>query len=508
MDRVGPPLLLPPLPQRQLSLVALLEQLIVDVTNSSSGNSCSGSSSSSSSIVAADPAAAGDGIEKDDTSVDHDDDDDGHLKNKKQQQQRQRRLVVIECLLRKEHVPIRQRNLIEELVEEFDNKMNKDVHAMITELDIWDDDTYNGLDSNRDTHDEVETVLRILPDVIGKRTEDDEYDDGDYPIQCLACNFFNLNTIPFVHLFARLAIEFNSFNEDARGGLLPGDDAYDLNVFENLTCSSRINTTEGQRRADEIRTTEFIRLRRMGLMVVDDIRQYGLIERLIVQKYFPECYEHSARFLIEWCPDCLLPSTLNDREAPLMRSVRDGSLQSFRFIFEYLIRYYPYKRGISLLFQNNIRHWWAEIMESNRNRKRIPYEVTRWSISRDPLKHKKAMGIVEDILSRYSRTTPINTRDALIAAAIDPEIHLDGVYFLMRREPDVLISMVKSSKLKNDICKDDDTCTIQDTITNNNNSSADGESGKRNAGTKRKNGDTNDYDDANDISNNYTTNTG
>ena len=42
---------------------------------------------------------------------------------------------------------------------------------------------------------------------------------------------------------------------------------------------------------------------------------------------------------------------------------------------------------------------------------------------------------------------PYNIVDALITACIDENIHLDCVYFLLRREPDVLQNLLPSSSL-------------------------------------------------------------
>jgi hypothetical protein len=47
------------------------------------------------------------------------------------------------------------------------------------------------------------------------------------------------------------------------------------------------------------------------------------------------------------------------------------------------------------------------------------------------------MEVVEDTLIRYSGT-PINIAEALVMASADKNVHLDCVYFLMRREPDAM----------------------------------------------------------------------
>jgi hypothetical protein len=57
---------------------------------------------------------------------------------------------------------------------------------------------------------------------------------------------------------------------------------------------------------------------------------------------------------------------------------------------------------------------------------------------------EKVMKIIEDTLVRYS-DAPINIADSLLSAAIDENVTLDGVYFLLWREPDVLQKLLSSS---------------------------------------------------------------
>jgi hypothetical protein len=58
------------------------------------------------------------------------------------------------------------------------------------------------------------------------------------------------------------------------------------------------------------------------------------------------------------------------------------------------------------------------------------------------------MKLIEDTLIRYSDTTPVNVEEALLSTAIDENVHLDCVYFLLRllrREPDVLLKLLSQS---------------------------------------------------------------
>jgi hypothetical protein len=61
------------------------------------------------------------------------------------------------------------------------------------------------------------------------------------------------------------------------------------------------------------------------------------------------------------------------------------------------------------------------------------------------------MEIVEDTLIRYTTSldnhaSPLNIVEALMKAAIDENVHLHCVYFLMRREPDILQKLLSSSQ--------------------------------------------------------------
>ena len=64
----------------------------------------------------------------------------------------------------------------------------------------------------------------------------------------------------------------------------------------------------------------------------------------------------------------------------------------------------------------------------------------------DPTQRKRIIDIIEEALARYHAATPINTVEALLLTASNPLIDLDGVYFLLRRQPDVLLKMMSHSE--------------------------------------------------------------
>ena len=104
-------------------------------------------------------------------------------------------------MLRQKQLPVQQRTEVDVLVEQFQRRVSNDIHKMI--VDQRDNDEgYQGLDIRRDTHAEVETALRIYPDVITRQKDTRwninneeliDVDDGDYPIQCLTIQYCSLN---------------------------------------------------------------------------------------------------------------------------------------------------------------------------------------------------------------------------------------------------------------------------------------------------------------------------
>jgi hypothetical protein len=169
-----------------------------------------------------------------------------------------------------------------------------------------------------------------------------------------------------------------------------------------------------------------IQLRRMGHLKKDDFQRYELVYILCSQQYFAES---RLRFLVEWDPTSLTPLN-NYGYLPLHHAAYHSSIRGFRMVFEYGIRYFPKKKGISLLFKIDdiVGH-------------------TPFQEACNKFGYKQVMACVENTLARYSDTpTPINVVDALIMAAINENIHLDCVYFLTRRQPNVLLKLSQSSQ--------------------------------------------------------------
>mmetsp|Transcript_5097 Transcript_5097/g.5021 ORF Transcript_5097/g.5021 Transcript_5097/m.5021 type:complete len:90 (+) Transcript_5097:706-975(+) len=75
-----------------------------------------------------------------------------------------------------------------------------------------------------------------------------------------------------------------------------------------------------------------------------------------------------------------------------------------------------------------------------------PFQTACQKYGRDAV-----MNAVEEILTRYhSEGTPLNIVEALMVAAADENVHLDCSYFLLRREPDVLVRLLLSGPHNDD----------------------------------------------------------
>jgi len=133
--------------------------------------------------------------------------------------------------------------------------------------------------------------------------------------------------------------------------------------------------------------------------------------------------------LVEWDPSALIKPNIYGGSpiGYVALATKYSSIREFQLIFEYGIRYFPKMKGINILFHKY-------------NIGETPFQFACEEFGRD-----EVMKIIEDTLARYS-DTPLNVAEALLSAAIDEKSHLDCVYFLLRRELDVLVKLQSQSQ--------------------------------------------------------------
>ena len=250
------------------------------------------------------------------------------------------------------------------MVAELLEKAEDDAHEMICDQNVGDN--YRGLDSERDTVKEVETIVRFFPNLLSKRKETrwdhEEWEwiaaeegEGKYPIQCLLELWgpngysFNFKASPFIVILAQVATALDQFGEEERGGLLI-EDRYGMNDLQYLAqMSDSSDEEELNQRVDTVCLSQFIQLRRMDLFIQADIQRYELVHHTLCSH--DHLAERRFQFLVEWDPLSLV-HTDEDGWLPLHFAAL-SSIQAFRIVFEYVIRYCPNKKGITIFFTKN-----------------------------------------------------------------------------------------------------------------------------------------------------------
>ena len=321
----------------------------------------------------------------------------------------------------------------------FITNVKEDIHTMLTDMRT-EDEGYDGFDSERDTEAEVETAIRCNPGVLSRR--DDLF--GLYPIQCRK----NVKNVMAVHLFVQLAMEFNTFTNEERGGLLI-EDTNGENVLQNLVALSSDSSYDEShhRNVDTTFLAVLIRLRKSGYFLKGDIQQYELVHHVCRPEYL---FEQRFRYLSEWCPSSLLRTNVN-HELPFHWGTIN--ICKFRVLIDAYFRFYPRWKGINALFA----------IDSDND--------TPFSLACESLTRTKVGEIVEEVLVRYTTNngmvniTNNNNGNAMILAAIDNTIGLGGLFFVIQRHPDIMSSMLRHRKEE-----EEESTTMVSSFKNNNNS--------------------------------------
>ena len=100
---------------------------------------------------------------------------------------------------------LRDRTMVQ-FAQQFINNVKEDIHKMLTDTRS-EEMGYDGLDSERDTEEEVATAIRSCPEVLTRR----EGRFNLYPIDCLTFmqdndntkTMVNVKAVSFIHLFVQ-----------------------------------------------------------------------------------------------------------------------------------------------------------------------------------------------------------------------------------------------------------------------------------------------------------------
>lgn len=330
---------------------------------------------------------------------------------------------------------------MEGFLRDFIFALKNSIHNLLTQIREFEDEPSSGRDFSavRDTEEQVENAVRFFPEVLSMRKEPlwvDDFEDQDesmglYPIQIQTIYGYNNNrsgrrfTGPgpsnFIPLLARLAIEYNQFETGTRGGLLL-EDKRKQNVLQKLASTRKVKEFKSWHYEciDAQYAQVFKQLEDLNLLKREDIAEYNLLKRVCKSN---ECFpEKRFAFLSDLDPRRLVQTDW-PRVTPLHIVATSGSFRAFQLVFDAGMRHYPANEGIIILFRKD---WWGRTPFANA----CKYE-------------RKVSTFVEEIMMKYSGGSHDFSR-VFLSAASDDSISLDGVYFLLRRQPDMLKKLLSS----------------------------------------------------------------
>jgi len=260
----------------------------------------------------------------------------------------------------------------------------------------------------------LENIVRMYPEAIN-----------------LVANYYhcdNLRSLSFIPKILQLRRE------------LYGDDGdfkyYREKVLENFSTSHREFSVEDEKRFDVLVLAAFKRLKELGLFLKADIQQLNLVHRLFWGRRRKHVSATIIRLFVEMDPDALaqtLPLTFSESEwLPLQHAtlrIYSPTIPSFLLVFEMGIRYFSKKKGIEFLFRKGSDTYMAA----------GPYTTPFQAVCR-AFGQEYVSATIENTLSSVSHL-PYDAGQSLLSAAVDDRIHLDCVYFVLRREPDLIAKL-------------------------------------------------------------------
>jgi len=338
--------------------------------------------------------------------------------------------------------------------------------------------------------------------------------------------------VVFIPLFVRLLILFaprlftiagpdadknnnyeTSLSVSGCGGLLLRNTMTQTNVLESLV----LTTKEGYKKyapnhyklVDDKFYNTMEQLKEMNVMETEDICKYDLLNKLCFQsssEYFPV---KRFQFLVEWDPAALeyavprngfIPLhfaankpanksiiTINDSDndndnnnnndnTPVV--LLSGGITSFRTVFKAGIHYLPLKYGLNLLFRLDKDNE-TPFQDACSN---YGIAETKKVIETTLIDHYCDVAtttttacstmVMESSSTNNSNNADADdgtTTEAFLLAVSDDTIHLDGVYFHLHNNPDILLALLSGShgKTKRTTTKKPTTTTTTITAKSN-----------------------------------------
>mmetsp|Transcript_16234 Transcript_16234/g.44948 ORF Transcript_16234/g.44948 Transcript_16234/m.44948 type:complete len:438 (-) Transcript_16234:451-1764(-) len=313
------------------------------------------------------------------------------------------------------------RNGIDDLIHTFLRNVEYSVLHLLCES--------SRLERNPDTEDAIEFSIRCFPRVLSTKFKSGRSLSTYNAIMLQAQPDFkrgprDANCISFVPLLARLGNELGQFEKDKRGGLFLRDIWSGNNVLQMLAATNlsyhTLYYSEHHQIVDDLYLDAIKELRAMGFFRKEDIRNNAMLHRMCNHLVLPR---KRFLYLVDWDPTTLAQPDTHGRIPLHYWAVTSTilGLGDFRTVLKAGLRHFPMK-GIGLLFQKD-------------NKGNTPFQLAckPWPYQLDPTEKRT----VKEITDGINHEVDANT---FLHACSNKRIHLDGVYFLLRRQPQLLRS--------------------------------------------------------------------
>jgi len=296
------------------------------------------------------------------------------------------------------------------------------------ENDNGEEAQWGGLDSQIDTEEEVKLAIRFFKFVL----RETKSFDGEGSFQPIFCAATSLKSLPFVPLLAELGDNSSSFQAKERGGILKASGSRKGSVLLELLTNKQllqhelIRDEDFDRKLDETSLQVLIRLKEIGLLKKDDI--WDCIDNILFEK--PSRTEKRLRFLIDWNPTILKLQNIT------------GIPHYQKFHCTSLLEYFLHRRGNCLSFDDKWKRF-QTLLEMGMFHH--PEQMGFLFDGKDGFFGRSSFKVACEIFENERVMEGVN---GIVLRGFNERLPLDGLFFLTRRNPTAMISLLSKAESK------------------------------------------------------------
>jgi len=308
-----------------------------------------------------------------------------------------------------------------------------------------------------------ETAVRLFPDIL------QETWNGIYLIEWMSMHWtkvidYNLRLVSLIPLIVRLGIQLQQFTALERGGLLSLYPSGRTPLQFIIGYKRNEHTTNA---TDECYSAVVERLRKENLFMKEDVQQYNVGRQLCTRQqtngYF---LESRVQCLIDMDPMTLSLSCLPEKGnlLPLHWSINSKDSREFNFVFKAGMKNFPKKFGFLFCEGTHQDSSNGEVFRST------PFQRACEEYGREEVINE-VINCIKEYCSSSTSTSAAATNkleiSLLVSAITDEAIHIDCLYFLLRKDPEAVLLMLQQHLHQQQQLEEGDGHTVAKTNTDN-----------------------------------------